>query len=89
MSLDQIFVGTLALTMAVVAGAAAAGPWQQPYQLRAVRQVRRRWGKTAARGLLLLVAAVMLAAGAGILCGVRPSYALPDDDDVSTSPAWP
>lgn len=89
MNLDQIFVGSLAVTLALVAGAAAAGPWQKPYQLRSVRAVRRRWGKSAARALLLLVAAVLLAAGTGILLGVRPSYALPNGGDRRTPGAWP
>lgn len=71
---DDLLVGTLALGLSVVATASAIGIVDAPYQLRTVRMVQRRYGQTAARGLFLFLAALMLLSGSAILSGFRPNY---------------
>ncbi len=80
LSYDEPLVGSLALMLSGVALAIAVGPWQQPYQLRSVCAVQRRFGKPAARGLWVLVAAASLVSGLAILSGIRPAFAVPAGD---------
>ncbi|QDV65337.1 hypothetical protein [Crateriforma conspicua] len=77
MSYGDSLVGGIALVLAVVAAAVALGPWQVPFQLRSVRAVDERFGRTAARTMVMLVAAMCFVASVSILNGIRPSYATP------------
>ncbi len=77
MSYDEPLVGSLAILIAMVSLAIAVGPWARPYELRSVHAVRSRFGKPAARGIWILVAAASLASGMAILSGFRPGYAVP------------
>jgi hypothetical protein len=77
MTYDEPLVGSLAILVAVVSLAIAVGPWTKPYELKSVHEVHRRFGKSAARGVWVLVAAASLASGLAILSGFRPSYAAP------------
>jgi hypothetical protein len=53
------------------------------YGLRSVSVVKTRYGRKAACGLLLGIAALLLAAGVMILSGARPGYAVPSSADES------
>jgi len=80
------FVGGLAIAMAsmVTWNAVAFSP--ALYDLRTVSAVQARFGRKAACGMLLAIAAFLLATGIMILSGLRPGYALPgaiDKDPLS------
>jgi hypothetical protein len=77
MSYDEPLVGSLAIIIAVAAVAIAIGPWSQPYRLKTISAVNRRFGKPAARGVWIAIAIAALTAGFAILSGVRPGYAVP------------
>jgi len=74
---DEPLVGSLAVFFAILSAFVAVGPWQEPYQLRTIAAVKRRFGKLAARGVWVAIALALLTAGMAILSGVRPSYAVP------------
>ena len=77
MRYDEPLVGSLAIIIAITAMAIAVGPWSEPYRLRTISAVNRRFGKPAARGVWMAIAIAALTAGFAILSGVRPSYAVP------------
>ena len=77
MSYDDSFVGVLAIILAIASTAVSVGPWDSPYQLRTIASVKRRFGKSVARIVWLVVAVASLTAGMAILSGVRPPYATP------------
>lgn len=77
MSYDEVFVGSLAIIIAIAAAAIAVGPWEQPYRLRSIAAVGQRFGKPVARTVWVAIAVASLTAGFAILTGVRPSYAHP------------
>jgi hypothetical protein len=77
LSYDEAFVGVLAIVIAVIAAVIAVGPWSQPYDLRTMSLITRRYGKPVARGLWVAIAVALLSAGSAILSGLRPSYADP------------
>lgn len=77
MSYDEPLVGSLAILIALASLGIAVGPWSRPYELRSVHAVHRRFGKPAARGIWVLVAAASLASGLAILSGFRPGYTAP------------
>lgn len=77
MSYDEPFVGSLAIVMALIAAAIAAGPWEAPYQLRNIRSVNDRFGKLAARGIWAVIAIATFTAGVAIFSGTRPPYVTP------------
>jgi hypothetical protein len=73
------FVAGVAIGIGILALASAAGfPGgrlaEQALQLRSVRAIESRWGESAARMVLLLVATVMLATGVAIIADSRPAY---------------
>ncbi|MEM8669991.1 MAG: hypothetical protein AAGG48_20860 [Planctomycetota bacterium] len=77
MSYDEPLVGSVAVILAIVAGAIAFGPWTKPYELRSFSTLTERYGKPVARGVWVAIALASLTAGLAILAGVRPSYAVP------------
>ena len=77
MRYDQAFVGSLAILIAVAALAIALGPWTEPYRLRSIAAIRRRYGKPVARGVWVAVSIALFTTGFAILSGMRPTYALP------------
>ena len=77
MRYDEPFVGTLSIVIAVIAFAIAVGPWTEPYRLRTIAAISRRYGKPAARGVWVAIAITCLTTGLAILSGMRPTYALP------------
>lgn len=77
MRYDEPLVGSIAIIIAVLALAAAVGPWSQPYRLRTFSAITQRFGKPVARGVWVAIAIASLTAGFAILAGVRPSYADP------------
>jgi len=77
MSYDEPLVGSVAVVLAIVAGAIGVGPWTQPYQLQTFSTLTERYGKPVARGVWVAIALASLTAGFAILTGVRPSYADP------------
>jgi hypothetical protein len=81
MSYDEVFVGSLAVIIAIVAAAIAVGPWDKPYRLKSIaaigRRFGRRFGKRVARGVWVAIAVASLTAGFAILTGMRPSYTHP------------
>ncbi|TWT64724.1 hypothetical protein [Allorhodopirellula solitaria] len=76
--MDEFFVGSLALALAILTTVIAIGPWTAPYQIRSVKYVQNRFGKSAARALWLAVAIITAASGVAILQGIRPGYAIPN-----------
>ena len=85
MRYDDMLVGSLASVLAMIAIAISLGPWKRPYQLRSVAAVESRFGKTAARGVWLVIALASLIAGVVIFAGLRPVYALPADTATTES----
>jgi hypothetical protein len=77
MSYDEVFVGSLAVIIAIVAAAIAVGPWDKPYRLKSIAAIGRRFGKRVARGVWVAIAVASLTAGFAILTGMRPSYTHP------------
>ena len=75
MNPDEILVGSLALVFAVVSFLIGVGPWIAPYQLQTFQAVGKRYGKTAARLVWLLISLAFLVVGVAVLLGLRPSYA--------------
>lgn len=71
---DDLIVGGLALGLAAMATASAAGMMSSPYRLGSVRSIQQRYGEPAARIFFLALAALMLLTGTAILSGLRPSY---------------
>lgn len=71
---DDLLVGGLAIGLAAVATASAAGMLTTPYRLGSIRSIQQRYGEPAARAFFLLLAALMLLTGTAILSGLRPSY---------------
>ncbi len=77
MTLDEIFVGSLAVFFSLIGFSIGVGPWNAPYQLRTFQRVTQRYGKSKARVLWILISLVFLALGLSVLLGLRPSYASP------------
>ena len=77
MTNDELLIGTLAIVLAMVAGAISMGPWLAPYRLRSFAGLSERYGKPVARGAWALIALASLTAGTAILTGMRPGYAKP------------
>ena len=77
MSYDEPLVGSVAVVLAIVAGAIGIGPWTEPYRLRTFSNLTEKYGKPVARGVWVMIALASLTAGLAILAGVRPSYADP------------
>lgn len=77
MSYDETLIGSVAVMLAIVAGAIGIGPWTEPYRLRTFSALTQRYGKPVARGVWVAIALASLTAGFAILAGVRPSYAVP------------
>lgn len=75
MNPDEILVGSLALVFAVVSFSIGVGPWSAPYQLRTFQAVAKRYGKSAARLIWILISVGLLVIGVAVLLGLRPSYA--------------
>lgn len=75
MNPDEILVGSLALFFALVSFLIGVGRWSAPYQLRTFQAVAKRHGKTAARGVWLLISLAFFLVGVAVLLGLRPSYA--------------
>ena len=71
---DDLFVGGLAIGIAAMSTASAAGLLTSPYRLDSIRRIQQRFGDPAARGFFILLAALMLLTGTAILSGLRPSY---------------
>ncbi len=74
---SEWFVGGIAIAFGSLVGWNALVYSPLLYRLRTVAAVRKRYGRQAACGLLLSVAALLFAAGAMILGGIRPQYAAP------------
>lgn len=74
---SEWLVGGLAIAIGGLIGWQAVIHSPPLYRLRTVAAVRRRFGRRAACGLLLAIAALLFAAGVMILGGVRPRYAIP------------
>lgn len=77
---DEILVGSLALVFAVVSFLIGVGPWSAPYQLRTIQAVAKRYGKTAARVVWVVISLAFLVVGMAVLLGLRPSYANLSED---------
>lgn len=77
MRYDEPLVGSIAIVVALVAGAIAVGPWTEPYRLRTFSMICQRFGKPVARGVWVAIALALLTSGLAILTGMRPSYADP------------
>jgi hypothetical protein len=75
-SYDEILVGCVAITLALISLAIAIGPWDKPYQLGSVSAIHRRFGKFAARIFWVVLALASFSSGVIILSGLRPSYAV-------------
>jgi len=71
------FVGGLAIVMASVVSWNAIAFSPALYELRTVSAVQSRFGRKAACGMLLAIAACLLGTGVMILSGLRPGYAIP------------
>lgn len=78
---SEWFVGSLAVLMASFVGWNAIAFSPVLYNLRTISAVKSRFGRKAACGLLLGIAALLLAAGVMILSGARPGYAVPSSAD--------
>jgi len=74
---DEWLVGGLAGVMSLCFLAFALGPWEKPYQLRAIQAIAERFGKLVARFFWLLLAVMMGGLGIAIVTGKRPGYAVP------------
>ncbi len=77
MRYDEPLVAAVAITLATIAVAIAAGPWSGPYQLRTIDAIRHRFGMSVARAVWVAVALTMFATGLAIISGARPNYAVP------------
>ncbi|WP_145092713.1 hypothetical protein [Rosistilla carotiformis] len=77
---DQIFVGSTTIVLSIVTFVAALGLWPAAYELTLAKKLRQRFGERGARGFYLALSLVMLVLGVAILCGVRPSFAIPESD---------
>jgi hypothetical protein len=80
---SEWFVGGLAILMSSLVGWNAIAFSPAFYELQSISAVKSRYGRKAACGLLLGIAALLLAAGVMILGGARPSYAVPSAADES------
>lgn len=78
---SEWFVGGLAILMASLVGWNAIAFSPAIYDLRSVSAVKAKYGRKAACGLLLGIAAILLAAGVMVLSGARPDYAVPSSAD--------
>ena len=83
MNPDEILVGSLALFFSVVSFLIGVGPWSAPYQLRTIQSVAKRYGKTAARVVWVVISLAFLVVGMAVLLGLRPSYANLSEDRYS------
>lgn len=80
---SEWFVGGLAILMSSLVGWSAIACSPVLYELHTISAVKSRYGRKAACGLLLGIAAILLSAGVMILSGARPSYAVPSAADDS------
>jgi hypothetical protein len=80
---SEWFVGGLSILMASLVAWNALAFSPAVYGLRSISAVKARYGRKAACGLLLGIAAILLAAGVMILSGARPGYAVPSSVDES------
>ena len=80
MAMGDSLVGGLALGFALVAVGIALGPWDQPYRLRSIDAIQKRFGRSAARLVWLALAVTCFASAIAILSGFRPSYAAPSPE---------
>ncbi len=83
MQYDEPLVAAVAIMLATIAVAIAFGPWDGPYQLRTIDAVKHRFGMSVARAVWVAVALTMFATGLAIVSGVRPTYAIPSDDNAA------
>ncbi len=74
MRADQILVAAVAAVLGTLSLLAASTGWSLPYRLRSIAAVQRKWGQPAARGLLLLIAVLLLALAVVIAMDLRPAY---------------
>lgn len=80
---SEWFVGGLSILMASLVAWNALVFSPAIYGLRSIAAIKARYGRHAACGLLLGIAAILLAAGVMILSGARPGYAVPSNADES------
>ncbi|MGV3485848.1 MAG: hypothetical protein ACO1RT_15630 [Planctomycetaceae bacterium] len=73
----ETFVGSLAVALAIVSGAAALGPFRYGAKVRLIHLVRQRFGEWPARTFLALIALLLLVSGVMILRDLRPRFAVP------------
>lgn len=75
MQSESVFVGSIALVLAVSSLAISIGPWRAPYELKTIARIESRYGMIAARSFWVVIAAVTGILAALILSGWRPAYA--------------
>ncbi|MEM6363089.1 MAG: hypothetical protein AAF745_01590 [Planctomycetota bacterium] len=81
---NDLFVAVVAALLAIISVMVAAGPWLAPYQLRSMVCIQNQYGKSAARGVWLIIALVSGCSALAIMSGFRPSYAAPQTEPSST-----
>lgn len=85
MRVDQILVAAVAAALGCLAFLAALQLWLPPYRLRSIAAVETRWGRPAARGLLLLISLLLFALAAVIAVDLRPAYAAAANKKITAS----
>ena len=84
----ETFVGSLAICLGIALGITALTSNQNSLSLRIVRAVRMRFGESAARAFVVLIATLLLLLGVMILRNMRPEFAAPPMN-IRDSPSSP
>ncbi len=73
MTLQDFFVGTVAIAVGLFAWLSAVFNWNWSYRLWKARWVESRFGRRGARIFYVILGAVMIALGVAIACGLGPN----------------
>ena len=73
MALQDVFVGTVAVSVGLLALTSAIGNWDWPYRLGMARRVESRFGRRGARIFYAILGALLVALGVAIALGFGPN----------------
>ena len=72
-NLEELFVGSVAVALGLMALGVAIFQWQAGYQLRTLQRIDRRWGRNVTRAVLALIGLGLIALGVAIALGFGPN----------------
>lgn len=72
---EELFVGSVAIALGLLALAAGVLSWQAAFELRTIQRLERRCGRNVTRAILALAGLALIALGVAIALGFGPNKA--------------